>query len=421
MLSTFRKLTSTLLLFCSLLFSTAHLSTHAQICQGSYDHDDNGLPFIPKEDFMCGSGRMYEQKRAQQEAREQKGFYDIEGFNYFGARGYFQKDNALYYSPHPDTFRLVANGDVSTLQFEGNFVRDKNAIYCEGIAQSSVNASAFRSISNSQYATDGRFVYFNAIRLNHTESDVIQVVEGADAASFRLFNPENTHLDQIEYAKDSEHLYYAGVIILGADLRTFKIEEGGYARDAQFVYYLGQKIEGSSGSTFKEINYSYRSDENQVYYHGQIVPNMKGSTFALIGQSGLGSDGMHICYGPSIIENGDPATFVDLGCGYNKDANQVYFNGHIQHAYDPKTFETFEWGYTKDKNGVYCDNGIIPGANPEKFEVLGRKYGRDDKHVYYLRTQVKDCSRDSFVADPADPNKGEDAAAVYDRGVRNMK
>lgn len=421
MRTTFRKPTTRSLLFYCLLFCILNSPALAQSCQGSFDNEDGELPYVPREKFICGSGRMEEQRWMEQRARELKGFYDIEGFTCYGQQGYFQKNNQLYYSPHPDTFRLIPNGDVSTLEFVGNFVRDKNAVYSRGIAQKDIEHSSFQLISDAQYATDGRYVFYNSSRLNHLETDRIQVVEGADVSSFRLFDPNNDHPNHMGYAKDAEHVYYLGKQIKEADLQTFKIAQGGYAHDDHFVYHLGIKVDGSSGSTFKEIDYMYSCDENQVYFYGQIIPNMKGKTFALIGQSGLGSDGRYVCYGATILENADPDTFVNLGCGYEKDANQVYFRGYIMPEFDPQTFETIEWGYVKDKNGVYCDNGLIPGANPAKFVTLGKKYGKDEEHVYYLRTRLDDCLPASFVADPLDPNKGEDALAVYNRGARSLK
>jgi hypothetical protein len=76
-----------------------------------------------------------------------------------------------------------------------------------------------------------------------------------------------------------------------------------------------------------------------------------------------------------------------------------------------------DWGFTKDKNHVYCDDDIVQGTDPKTFEVLGRKYSRDKRRVFYLRSEIVNADRDSFVADPADPNKASDNNSQYVRGV----
>lgn len=408
-----------LTLICTILSS---LSANAQICQGSYDQEDiDGGDFRIDRPFMCGTGMMEHQMYQDRMEREKKGFFDIEGFVFYGSQGYYQKDEKLYYSAHPDTFTQVPNGDIATLEVVGNFLRDKNYIYSNGIAQLNVNVKSFQVVLNSPYAVDVNNVYYSDSRGGVSYSKGVHVIDGADSESFEELCDNESNGSCYYYGKDESHVYYAGVIIPEADVKTFRLEEHGYATDSKFAYFNGEKLENSSGESFELVTYSYMKDENNVYYYGQIIPKMIGKDFKLIGDSGMGTDGVRICYGSKVFENGDPITFVDLGCGYYKDANNVYSKGQVWTEIDAKSFEVIEWGFTKDKNSVYCDDVIIPGANPISFEVLGRKYSRDNKHVFYLRNTLSDCDESSFVVDSGDYNKGEDSKATYYRGKRTLK
>ena len=254
-------------------------------------------------------------------------------------------------------------------------------------------------------------------------SEGILKIEGANAEHFNSLCIESSNGDCYYYGVDDVHVYYSGVQILGADAASFRLEEGGYgyAHDNYFVYYNGKKLEGSSGRSFKRIDYYYSRDKNNVYYNGEVVQGMNGSSFKLLGESGMGTDGLHICYRDSVYEDGDPSTFIDLGCGYYKDVNNVYSRGQVLEGIDPATFENLEWGFSIDKNGVYCDDVLIPYADPLSFEVLGRKYSRDKKHTFYLRNLLADCHRETFIVNKLDPSKAEDSKANYERGRRTKK
>ena len=395
--------------------------SYSQNCQSSYDHEDiYGEDIRMDMPFRCGTSMMEGERYRESEAREKKGFYDIEGLIFYGYPGYFKKRKQLYYSIHPDTFTLVSNGDVTSIEFVGNFIRDKNAVYSKGIMLSNVDAASFQVLENTPYAKDNNSVYYSASR-GGNGSEGILTIEGANAEHFRSMCTDKSYGDCYYYGLDDVHVYYTGVLIPFAHAGSFQLVGGGYARDKNFVYFNGVKLEGSSGKSFEIIDYYYSKDKNNAYYYGKVIEGMNGSSFKLLGESGIGSDGVHICYRDSVYESGDPSTFVDLGCGYYKDVNNVYSRGQILKDLDPATFENLEWGFSKDKNGVYCDDVVIPNADPLSFEVLGRKYSRDRKRTYYLRGQLANCDRDTFKVDGQDPSKAEDSKAIYKRGKRTKK
>ena len=394
----------------------------SQSCQTSGDYEDRvGGELIDDIPFRCGTGMMEDQLYHERLAREEKGYYNIEGLNFWGSQGYYARLGELYYSSHPDSFHLIRNGDLASIRQVGDFVLDKNYLYVNGVPQEMVDVTSFEQVSNTPYAKDKDHMYYSHLRVYEeiTDKNKVLVAEGANPAEFELVCDERNRYCYY-YGKDKENVYYIGKRIEGADAASFGIKYP-YAFDKNYVYYNGRKMEGSSGSTFEVLDHSYQLDENQVYCYGTIVEGVVGKNFRLLGDTGLGTDGVLICYGTTVFENGDPETFVDLGCGYSKDKNNVYHRGQIMEELDPATFEYIDWGFTKDKDAVYCDGEIIPNADPATFEILDRKYSRDANNVFYLKTLLPEAHRESFVVDAHNPSIASDKKAAYDRGVRVEK
>lgn len=103
-------------------------------------------------------------------------------------------------------------------------------------------------------------------------SRLFQILSGADVHTFKTIDLEHVH----EYALDSQHVFYDGSRIEGADPATFKVldEEYGFvARDATHIFYIGKAIEGVDAATFRGlsigdgglINFAYSKDKNAVY------------------------------------------------------------------------------------------------------------------------------------------------------------
>jgi DKNYY family protein len=82
---------------------------------------------------------------------------------------------------------------------------------------------------------------------------------GADDATF-------TVLDNKEYAKDKNNVYYKGSRIVRADAGTFVLLKGGpYARDKNHVYLLDTIVINADPNSFTEIEYPYAKDMKGVY------------------------------------------------------------------------------------------------------------------------------------------------------------
>jgi hypothetical protein len=82
---------------------------------------------------------------------------------------------------------------------------------------------------------------------------------GADDATFKVLNNR-------EYAKDKDNVYYKGGLIAGADAGTFELLKGGpYAKDKNHVYLLDATVINADPTSFTEIGYPYGKDKKGIY------------------------------------------------------------------------------------------------------------------------------------------------------------
>ena len=87
-------------------------------------------------------------------------------------------------------------------------------------------------------------------------------------------------LDNNDYGKDINFVYYNGNPIAGADPGTFKFVGDLYAVDKFKAYYAGDSIESSSSNDFKIIDSYYSSDYKDIFYttkplHVCTINNLK--------------------------------------------------------------------------------------------------------------------------------------------------
>jgi hypothetical protein len=82
---------------------------------------------------------------------------------------------------------------------------------------------------------------------------------GADDATFKVLN-------NAEYAKDKNNVYYQGRPIVGADADSFVLLKGGpYAKDKNHVYLLYVVVVNADPTSFKQIEYPYARDKKDIY------------------------------------------------------------------------------------------------------------------------------------------------------------
>lgn len=73
-------------------------------------------------------------------------------------------------------------------------------------------------------------------------------------------------LDNKEYAKDKNNVYYKGRPIVGADAGTFVLLKAGrYAKDKNHVYLLDTIVVNADPNSFAELEYPYAKDKKSIY------------------------------------------------------------------------------------------------------------------------------------------------------------
>lgn len=93
---------------------------------------------------------------------------------------------------------------------------------------------------------------------------------GVDNATFEV-------LDNREYAKDKNNVYYQGSPIFGADAGSFVLLKGGpyaYAKDKNHVFLIDTIVVNADPSSFTTIKYPYARD-NKGIYCGTLPMNVK--------------------------------------------------------------------------------------------------------------------------------------------------
>lgn len=74
-------------------------------------------------------------------------------------------------------------------------------------------------------------------------------------------------LDNKNYARDKNKVFYQNEIIIDADPNSFEvINNDGYSKDSNYVFFYSTKIIGANPKTFVYLDYPYSKDDKKVYY-----------------------------------------------------------------------------------------------------------------------------------------------------------
>ncbi len=192
------------------------------------------------------------------------------------------------------------------------------------------------------------------------------VIEGADATSFKSLDTVNA------YAKDKQHVYFAGKVIKNADPVSFEfLEKPYYTRDKDNVYL--------SGSYFC-------SDAKNFTFLGKYYCRNSQEVFRPIGTGDLVSeDAAHF----KILKE-------EAGYDYAIDSKFAYINGIKIKEANPSTFSVLGGGFTKDNAHVFFETDAIPVSNNRFFKVLVGSYSTDGKYVFYKTSWLKDLGLENL-------------------------
>ncbi len=302
---------------------------------------------------------------------------------------YYAKDKNNVY----DYGRIIQGADVKTFTVLGcYYAKDSQAVYQYGAVVSGANPADF-SVPTSSPACDTSSSPTSPQWTYSYTSMPTNV--GIDPSTFQPLSAM--------YAKDDNHVYFIEqnsnpVIvtpIAGADPKTFQVlgdnpfgsndtgllsgtYSGAMAKDSQHVYYEGKIVQGADPSTFVWLNPLYGKDASNVYMVG---PPHEDTTMIPIS-----TDVMNFW--------GDPDGY------FAEDSNNIYYEGSPIAGVDKATFSiqrTYPYFYGIDSKNVYYIGGdqssIVVGADPASFVVIndsndGAKYEAMDKDHFYYDDQV---------------------------------
>lgn len=223
-----------------------------------------------------------------------------------------------------------------------------------------------------EYSKDINTVYFDGLKIVNADIKSFQVLTSYPCC----------------YAKDWKNVYKNNKRIDGVDVDSFEVVSVdsifSYAKDKNYAYYLGERILGSDGSSFQYINYAWVKDKNFVYLLNRKVPEIDTQSFHIL-EGKYAKDKNNIYYYAfknfetsmdmfyQTMKNTDLNSFKYLGCDYAQDNKSVYFRNVEIKEGDTVTFQIYNEDcehlfFAKDKNHVYKDGQILKGTSPHNFD-----------------------------------------------------
>jgi len=202
-----------------------------------------------------------------------------------------------------------------------------------------------------------------------TAYPVTQIVEGADAKTFRQINNE--------YGVDAENVFYKAGRLSNRDPASFRILKKQVTADKNGAYLKNKKIKNSDGPTFKFLSSIYAIDKNHVYYlpsnFYHTLQNVDLETFNIIeGSRNHAKDRKHVYYNDQILEGSNPNKLRVLNSYFSMDEKFVFYESKKLEKVDRSTFQILESGNSEnyaaeDKNNYY----MYPNKdNPYELRVI---------------------------------------------------
>lgn len=109
---------------------------------------------------------------------------------------------------------------------------------------------------------------------NEARGSAQTLLKDADPETFEILNND-------DYGKDENLVFYQGTIIKGADPATFEFIDDLYAKDKFRAYYAGDSIESSSSKGFRIIDSYYSADDVDIFYTTKPLQVCKTKDFKI--------------------------------------------------------------------------------------------------------------------------------------------
>lgn len=298
--------------------------------------------------------------------------YDARG--YVGNCYHVQSPKVLYRTSFKGDFKEVEGADAATFKIipdkTGNcvkiaFAKDKNHLYSRGqvVRNIDIDLDTFQVLSQN-YSKDKSRVYYNYPSTSNSIKNQINEISGADSQTFQT-------LEDSEYGKDKNKVYYEGLVAPDIDANTFKDLTNGYSKDSKYVYFKSKVVEDADADSFKFILEKYAKDKSYAYLEGKKIDGSDGSSFEVLKEGyGMAKDKNHCYIHGKSIQECDGSSFQLINDNYYKDKNHVYFRESIVENVDMNSFRII---VKKEKDSVF--------NKKERYELSS--YAKDDKRYYY--------------------------------------
>ena len=271
-----------------------------------------------------------------------------------------------FFDPTSFVITVIPGADPNTIHILNNdalLAADNHAVYQNGEVVVDVDISSF-----SEAFLGSKMLFKDTHRIYRFSAGPSVSIANRNGVVER-FSLEETFYKHVEdgsslYSVRAEGVYYNDQLIQEADAKSFVLLSG----------YLGLAV-GKD-----EARYDYARDSTRVYYMGMPIPNADVKTFQPIENGAYGhsyaADARHVFYHEKEILGADLKSFFIMwhtvyeGCtlgAYSRDAQYVYFQDAAVPGADPQTFEALINGYGKDTRGIYL-NGEFQSDLPKSFE-----------------------------------------------------
>lgn len=176
-------------------------------------------------------------------------FFTADAATFEALDGNFAKDkNRVYFNN-----REIPEADPATVEFlprEGYLIRDKERVYYQDnlISRDAAHFAQVGSLHGTYKSTDVVMVTYN-------------VLEEADPATFGLIDASVSDF----YFKDKRRVYFNGIVVEGADTKSFVPLNKSFAKDKNHVYRHDQPIKEADYASFEVIDEAHAKDKFRQY------------------------------------------------------------------------------------------------------------------------------------------------------------
>lgn len=242
-------------------------------------------------------------------------YIEYNGGVYYVSRSTQSADPIVLLDADIETFQVLKNGfarDHTNVFFEdtkiaedrdGSFEiikdtygKDKNSVYYGSKAIKDADPSTFSLLSGSKYRKDKDSVFYEEGSFEVKKLDADVSTFRPIAETYLNYGVDKTHVfvndkflyDALpesfvylgsDYSKDARRVFYQGLVVQDADLKTFSI--------------LGDGLTSELGYQGAPTYMSYAKDKDRVFCGYEILDGADPETFTLKGKNGMPRDKLH--------------------------------------------------------------------------------------------------------------------------------